>query len=258
MFWSPPISCSAVLSVLLVHAAAAQTATPDSAFLSQSRALTEQRYAQAIQDQSRLYNGTEYVNYARYYQASVGNQFFVSEQEALGAVEYDGNWYQNVPLRYDLRLDQVIIKQPTSSFYVQLVPERVKQFTVHGHRFVRLEGDSSTQSVRPGFYDVLLDKQVKVFARRTKQMQTQPSQNVTKAEFYAFTQYYIQTNHSLHAVKGKGSVVSLFPARRKELQRYAHDNHLTFSKETREQDIIRLADFYTSLPEASQAGGGSY
>ncbi|RSK49477.1 hypothetical protein [Hymenobacter rigui] len=254
MSWYHPIPCSAVLSLLLAHTVNAQTIAPDSSRLTAARTLTEQRYTQAIQDQSRLYNGTEYVNYARYYQASVGNQFFVSPDEAVGEIEYDGRLYGNIPLRYDLRTDQVIVKQPTSSFYVQLVPERVKRFSVHGHQFVRLEADSANaQGIRSGFYDLLLDKQVKVFARRTKQMQTQPSQNVTKAEFYAFTQYLIQVNNALHSVKSKGSVISLFPERRKELQRYAHDNRLAFTKETREQDIIRLADYYTSLPAAPQA-----
>ncbi|MBX0292678.1 hypothetical protein K3G63_19695 [Hymenobacter sp. HSC-4F20] len=248
---------SAAVGVCLGHYAHAQVAAPDSAFLATARTLAEQRYTAAIRDQSKLYNGSEYFNYTRYYQEVTGDQFFISAQEAPnGTVDYDGQVYTAVPLLYDIRLDQVVVKQPTSSFYLQLISERVRQFSLHGHTFVRLVRDSTvSQDVRPGFYDLLLDQSgVRVLARRTKKMQTQPSQGITRAEFYPYTYYFIELNNAYHSVKSKGSVISLFPAQRKALQQFARDRRLAFTKETREADILQLVSYYAGLPGANSPG----
>lgn len=246
-----PLSGCALLSVLCPDRALAQSTTPDSSLLATTRTLLEQRYAATVQDQSILYNGGEYFNYTRYYQQVEGNQFFGSAQEEIGAIYYDGHYYGQVPLLYDIHLDQVITKQPTNSFTLRLISNRVKYFSLHGHTFTYILKDSAAnRNIATGFYDVLLAGKVKVLARRTKKMQTDPGQNTTKAVFSAANQYFIQLGNTFYPVKSKGSVVSLFPSHRRELQKYAHDQHLLFTKESREEDIVAMARYYTSL-EAS-------
>ncbi|GAB3240023.1 hypothetical protein GCM10027346_33740 [Hymenobacter seoulensis] len=245
----------AFAGVLLSQPTQAQTVPTDSTFLSAAKKQVEQRYAQAIQDQSQLYNGAEYFNYTRYYQEVRGHQFFMSPTEQPGSVYYGGHQYANVPLLYDIRLDQVIIKQPTSSFSLKLVDEQVKNFSIHGHTFIRLEKDSvANQNITPGYYDLLLDKSIKLLAKHTKRMQAQPSQNTTRAEFTAADRYFIQKGNTYYAIKSKGSIISLFPESRKQLQKFARTNKLSFNKETREADIIQLLRYYTTLsPQETQA-----
>ncbi|SNR75867.1 hypothetical protein [Hymenobacter mucosus] len=247
---SLPLYGLAVLSIASSRQAVAQSTSSDTTLLAAAKSQVAQHYTAHIQDQSQLYNGPEYFNYTRYYQEVQGNQFFGTATAQPGSVYYAGHYYSNVPLLYDTRLDQVVVQQPTNLFTLRLVSEKVSRFTLQGHTFIRLTKDTAAnQDITPGFYDLLVDKGVTLLARRVKKIQVQPSQNITKASFSATNQYFIKRDRVYYPVKGRGSFISLFPDRRRELQQYAREKKLRFRKKGLEDDLIALVNYYASLPQ---------
>ena len=203
-------------------------------------------YTQSMDSDSHLYHGLEYVDYDKSYLD--GHQFYRKNTETEATVVYDGAQYTQVPLLYDLVLDQVIIEHPESAYKMSLISEKVKSFSYLGHTFIRLEPDTMADSpIRPGFYDLLVSGNTALLARRTKNIQERAGQGGMEGEFHERNRYFIQKNNRYYSVNDKKSLLKLFSDQKKELQKYARSSKLNFRKK-REAALTQLVQFYNSLP----------
>lgn len=127
-------------------------------------------YRQFIDPPTGLYNGAEYVDYS--YQITEGHPFFESADFNPGSVVYDGILYENVRLLYDIIKEQVVIKDPFEVYKPALINERVNEFTLSDHKFVRLvENDSANAAINTGFYEVLYSGTTGVYKKQKKKIQ---------------------------------------------------------------------------------------
>jgi len=226
-----------------------QSVQPDSGLIAAAVKKATVLYTETIDSESHLYQGLEYVDYDLPYLE--GHQFYRTDNETEGTVLYDGTRYTQVPLLYDLVLDQVIIDHPESSYKISLITEKVKEFSLLGHTFIRLEPDTLSDSpIRTGFHDLLVAGNTTVLVRRTKNIQERAAQGGMEGEFRTKDKYYIQQHNHYYQVHSKKSVLQLFPDRKKELQKYARSSKLNFRKK-REAAIMQLIQFYNSLPVAA-------
>lgn len=118
----------------------AQAGLADTSFVSASLKNMTEVYQQTVALEAGLYNGAEYVNDTKSFVK--GHPFFKTAAEAAEGIYFDGAWFPNVPLQYDLVLDQVVIEHPIADLKLKLVPEKVTYFTLAGHTFIRLNADS--------------------------------------------------------------------------------------------------------------------
>jgi hypothetical protein len=199
-------------------------------------------YQKAIGDESHLYNGTQYVNYDKYFIA--GHQFYRTDEASAGGIFYDGAWYTEVPMLYDIVLDKIVLEHPNSEFLFSLVNEKVKYFTFQEHTFIRLEKDSLTGTpLKAGFYDLLHDGKIQFLAKRSKNVQEQATHEGMKGHFDQVIKYYIRKENIYYPVKDKRSVLKVLPDKKKELQQYAREQKLKFGK-NREKAILQLTQYY--------------
>src|SRR5687768_12338259 len=91
-------------SLCLVSASYAQQ-QPDTTFLSESKKRVISFYNASIHDQSRLYNGSDYILYVPQKEE---HPYFMQDDWANGSVVYEHQLYENVALLYDVHQDQVI------------------------------------------------------------------------------------------------------------------------------------------------------
>jgi len=223
-----------------------QAALSDSTLISAAIKKASVLYTQAIDVESHLYHGLEYVDYDLSYLE--GHQFYRTDTETEGAILYDGYWYTQVPFLYDLVLDQVIIEHPESSYKLSLITEKVKEFSLLGHNFIRIEQDSLADSpIRTGFHDLLVTGNATFLVRRTKNIQERAEQGGMVGEFHTRDKYYIKQHNNYYQVHSKKSVLQLFPDQKRELLKYARSNKLNFRKK-REAAITKLVQFYNTLP----------
>ncbi|MDO3416241.1 hypothetical protein Q3A66_14315 [Hymenobacter sp. BT770] len=210
----------------------------------------QQQYTASFAGLPQLYNGPEYVDYAKRYQPRTGHQFFLWPDKQSGSVYYNGQAFGNLQLAYDVVLDQVVLSQPTSPLLLRLIPEKLEYFTLNNHRFRRLVADSaSSRVIRTGFYEVLVDSSVQVLAKRAKRLQERIVTPNIAVEFTATDRLFMQKGGSYYAIKRKSNALRLFADKNKEMQKFIQQNKQTLNKLPLEASIVQLTRYYCSLPQ---------
>lgn len=222
-----------ILSLSGPFLASAQT---DSTFVAAAKENAIQFYTQTIGVQSRLFEGSEYKDYI-----AQRDEFpFMHDDVINGNVKYNGEIYKNVPLYYDLEIDQVITSYPHGN-KVQLLREKVQYFEMDGHKFVPL----FNTRVANGFYDLQYDGKLKFFVRKQKESVLKVNSNGSDPHrvFELRVKYFILKNGAYHSVKSKKSVLSLLKDKKRNLKKALRAEKIKFRSE-RERAIVFLLKNY--------------
>lgn len=218
-----------------------QQISTDTAFVAASQKKSIALYTSAIQNQSRLYNGSDYIIYLPKFEE---HPYFIADDWVYGSIVYWDELYENVPLLYDVSLDQVITEHNRGN-PIKLIAEKIQSFTVLEHTFVRLNSDDKNK-IAVGFYDRLYDGDLKVYAKYSKNFrETLESQQVIP-QYDETTRYYLVKDGIFNIVKTKGSVLQVLSDQKQELKNFIRKNRLRF-KDNREKSIVSVSEFYDTL-----------
>lgn len=232
------IQCFAFFS-----SANAQESQTSSFFTSKPNSPLVNHFNQVIDLKTRLYNGKHYEFDSPTIE---GNAFYGdSIQFAQGVVNYDGFRFENVPLLYDISRDLVITK--TSDLFTAFVlyTNKINDFYIGAHHFVKLEASADKNVPKPGFYELAYDGKVKVLVKRTSSIQ-QKLGNVVQKYFLRKTAYYLIKDGKYHEISSQSSFMSLFNAEKSLFRKKLKENDLRFSQNP-EESIILLVDYYQTL-----------
>jgi hypothetical protein len=245
---TPGIVWALLCALAFSQPAYSQSAVFD-ADLATSVAAAQKLYSASFPVHSQLYSGPEYLDYTKQYYASTGHQFFALPTRQPGSVYYNDHYFTGLQLAYDEVLDQVVLGMPNSPLTLRLINDNVRYFTLDGHRFVRVVADSATgNTIRTGYYEVLLDSTVQVLAKRVKRMQKRIEQRNINVQFTATDKLFIKKNGRYYPVSSKSAVTRVLADHSQEIQKYAREHKLKFSKAEREAAIVELAAYYCRLP----------
>ena len=220
------------------HAQSA-TNTADTAFVQNAMSNAVKGYKEAVGMQTHLYNGTEYVNHFKPYLA--GNQFFETNAFSAGSIYYDGAWYTNVPMLYDVINDEVVTMHNSSGKKLKLINAKVDTFRLRGHTFVHFGNGQAL--LQPGFYDVLYSGGIEFLVRRSKNIQERATQRGMEGEFEVDDKLYLCKDSACYPVSSKRSVYAVLKDRKQQLRKFASRQHLRFRKK-REASILALVKYY--------------
>ncbi|MBF9255323.1 hypothetical protein I2I11_18645 [Pontibacter sp. 172403-2] len=236
-----------LIMLLFVRTAAcyAQSAT-DTAFVQSAVSHAVKVYREAVGMQTHLYNGAEYVYHFKPYLE--GNQFFETDAFSPGSIYYDGTWYTDVPILYDVMNDAVVTMHNSSGDKLKLINAKIDTFRLRGHTFVHFNNKQAL--LQPGFYDVLYSKDLKFLVRRDKSIQERAMQQGMEGEFRVEDELYICKDSTCYPVSSKRSVYAALKDRKKQLRKYASQQHLQFRKK-REAAILALVKHYDDISAES-------
>jgi hypothetical protein len=203
-----------------------------------------QRYAASMQAESHLLNGREYVNPAPTY--VVGQPFFESSRPQRGTITYDGNYFERVPLLYEQAQDQVVLFDSVRNVNIQLVSDKVADFTLGSHRFLRVRADSAA-ALPTGFYELLVDGPARLLARRTKTATKVVSGQGITGEYEPTIRFFVQRQNRYYPVAKLGQVLAVLPDKKSELQQFARSKQLKFKDASREASLAQLLQHYAEL-----------
>jgi hypothetical protein len=216
----------------------------DSSFLSLSiqNAISVQR--QGLGDNLRLYNGSAYT-YS--YSGTKGHPFFASDTMMPGDLHYDEGVYNSIPMFYDLVTGDVIITSFTRDHNIMLVSDKISQFQLSGHRFVRLQKDSTHgAAIQTGFYDLAYSNMTEVYVQREKKLKEVAKAEGIDARFIEFNYYFIKRNNKFYSIGNRSSLLDAFTDKKNELKKYLRKNHYNFKKQP-ELTLKKAAAFYDQL-----------
>ncbi|HET9824416.1 MAG TPA: hypothetical protein VFP87_03735 [Chitinophagaceae bacterium] len=202
-----------------------------------------QIYYQSLGEQSPLYNGSEYIEYA--YTIQEGHPFFGSPGFVNGTIHFDGMTFDNVPMFYDIVKDEVVILDHHNYYKINLPADKIRQFEMNGHTFIRLLRDSSNE-INTGFYELLYNGKISLFAKREKKILQQYSNMQINNVVFSQNMYYIRKQNAFYPVKNKSSLLNILKDKSKQVQQYLKKNKIKF-KHDPEKATIMGVQYYDQL-----------
>ena len=237
------------LSTLVIGKSFGQTASGDSAVLQYSITQITSKFYKAIGEQSRLYNGHEYLPYDPQIKT---NALFPYDEKSWepGEVTYDGIVYKNVPMMYDVYKDIVVVLLYNKFSMFNLLSNRVHNFSFSNHYFIRIDADqinNEEAGLTTGFYDLLYEGKTWLLAKRKKTIQNSSNAIAgTETNFIASNEYYLKKGNVYYKIGSKSSVLKIFKDKKRELQQYLKQNSINYSENT-EDAMIKMASYYDQL-----------
>lgn len=238
-----------LLPLFFMTSSYAQKASADSTASSYVESYVVNNYNKAVGQQSRLYNGIEYVPYSPLIK---NNANFHDLKDLIpGAVAFDGYSFTKVPMLYDLNKDLLVVQLYNKISNYILASERVSSFDLDGQHFVYISADTvnNNKVFSSGFYDRLYSGKTEAIARYTKSIQNLTSGNDIETYFTTTKkQFYIKRGADYEAVSSEGDILKLLKDHKKELQQYIKSNDLDYKKAP-ERAIAAIASYYDHLSQ---------
>ena len=230
--------------MLLTGGTALSQHATDTAFVAAAKEYAIRLHDTELRSQSALYNGRKYI--PPVYEPE-SHPYFSLDDWITGAVYYDGEYFENVYLMFDLYKEAVVAEHFPSGHAIQLVGDKVQYFEIDGHRFEKIHNDSVGNSLpSTGFYDVLHPGTTKVVARRLK-IRREEIRDMYVSTFYEEkNRYFVLKNDVFFPVRNKASLLKILADRRRALKRFLKDQKIKFSQ-NKELALITIAQYYDSL-----------
>lgn len=205
-------------------------------------------YFQSLGEQSGIYRGTEYTGYP--FRLKSGHQFFESEDISYGSVFYDGILYENVPMRFDIIKDQLVVRYVDQVSGISLHNEKIDFFSLHNHHFIHIKEDNLNPPAIPaGFYDRVYDGGIQVLVSRSKGTLKEVS---VEGNFITVLKQknnvFLKKDGLYYPVERLGSVIKVLSNKQKEIQEFLKKSNVKFRKNP-ENAIIRMVRYYDLLTE---------
>ena len=234
--------CS-LLSFILLPSVNGQSNVQDTSSVKSSPDYILKNYFDQVGENLFLNNGREYIRDGR---KTNGIPYFETAELTRGSVSYDGRLYDNVDLLYDMTAEKLITNNYQRNGLMELVPEKIENFSIGTHRFVRLVSNSSNQNVlKDGNYEILYSGRVSLFSHTIKklELQARADENV---KFLQTITYLIQKNNKYYEVHDEKEVLKLFQDKSDEMNKYLRSNHIKMRKNLK-GGLIQVTEHYSQL-----------
>jgi hypothetical protein len=203
--------------------------------LSASLCTVAREVPDTLRDNSLLYNGTEYV---KQFNSVNGNPFYPALRNS-GNVLYYGNWYGELELLYDCQDDVVIVRDLQGSLKLQLIKEKLDEFNIDGHHFVKLK----LVNARGEYYEQILKGKRQLLVQWRKVQVTDNS----KTDEYALRKtVFILQDGKVTTLDNASDLYALDKPHQRELRRFYHESGYSFKK-----DPIKASQAVISQMEAN-------
>lgn len=167
---------------------------------------------------SGVFKGVRYANAFR--TINEKHQFFKSTDFRTGSVTFFGQRYFELPLQYDVFLDQLLVMNTNLPNRPIMVFDRfgVTRFTIDGHVFELLSEEVTDTELR-GFFEVLLqEQQLTLYKKHLKKPFKRTDAQNLYYEFKDGYMYVLLTEGTYSTFKKVGELAKIFPSYKKELR----------------------------------------
>jgi len=194
--------------------------------------------------QAAIYNGAEYVPFLF---KREGTPFYESDIPVNGLVSYQHYLYNPIALQYDVSRGQVIILNYNQKTRLFLENSVIDSFYFAHHTFIRLEENASQNLTNTGFYEVLLNGNIKVLANRKKNFKETIKENQLVRIFNILDQFYIKKNGKYFEVKNQKDVFRVLGDKKNEVKRQMRQQKIKFRQKYFEGGLLVAAKIYDQL-----------
>jgi hypothetical protein len=220
----------------------AQNLHPDSLLYGQVATQTIDYFNTAIANESEIYNGAVYEVYPP---ANKGSFYFQDKNHFVpGLIRYNGNWYKNILLLYDVYND-IMVSTLNNNLFI-LNTDKISDVYLLNHHFIHINGQGQ-DNLPPGFYDVIYNGKSQVLTKRIKIINDHVTgQQVLETFYEDKSTTYIKKGDKYYLADSRRTFLDTFNDQKKNLNRYMKDNKIDYKKD-KEGDAAKLAAYYDSI-----------
>lgn len=188
-----------------------------------------------------LASGIEYIE--QHIIRNNKHKYFLTQQFETGIVVYDGQTFINIPLKYNIYDDLLLVRMKNSggeaSF--QLHKDKITEFTLANHRFRNFTPPRESDNRLGGFYEVLLKNSGGLLLKKHLKKQLKHlDRNFTYYEFETDDPQYVYfQNNTYIPIDSRRDIQELFPDTEKEIRRYYRSNRSLY-KTDRDRFLVNL------------------
>jgi len=205
-------------------------------------------YYSSVGKQAGIFNGPEYNLYDPLIK---GNAYFSDVNTFTpGSIYYNGVFYKDVPMLYDIYIDDVVTLLYNHSSIYSLLKEKVAGFNFLNHHFVNINSDTlgSKSNIKSGFYDQLYAGKCEILVKYEKSIQSSVgSFNTPEDYFRGSTKWFLRKNNIYYSFDGQGTLLNLLVDKKKELKQYIRSNQIKFQDKP-EEAMVKIVFYYDHLP----------
>ena len=168
------------------------------------------------------------IAYRELYKTKNGDhQFYAFSSFQKGNITYNGQYYFDVEMKYDIHNDEIIVKIPTQTVthIIQLIKENVNEFSINNSKFILLQD---------GFYEVL--SKTKTLSLYKKHKKTSTKYYSGRFIFYHFNkskdEYLMYLNNEYQEItKSKNSFIKVLPEYKNEINLFYKSQNDLFNRD---------------------------
>ena len=171
-------------------------------------------------DNTGLYNGTEFTDL--FLNTDGTFRYYQGYDYTKGSVTYNGQYYVNVLLKYDLLRDNLLTRSDDnlSIFNVKLIPAFLDSFSIHNHKFVRLPNVDLGLGGN-GFYEAAyLGNDLELYIKHTKKMKDRALRNGIQYRFSEANYYVLKYNGKYAILGSPRDIRQLLPEKAGEIREF--------------------------------------
>ncbi|MDP5231076.1 MAG: hypothetical protein NWQ38_11845 [Cellulophaga sp.] len=164
-----------------------------------------------------LFNGLQYVE--KYRTDSESHMFFLDRNFKNGSLSLVTKKFSNIPLKYDVFDDALIVKSFTKENVTALILDNsiVKSFEIEGHEFSFLH--TIDNKIPTGYYELLYENaSFSLYKKHIKKIVKKTSDGYVNFGFKDTYTYYFYYENEYTTIKKPANFVTIFPDLKYEIQ----------------------------------------
>lgn len=203
-------------------------------------------YDRQLDRNTMLYTG---ISYYDPHSTIKGHQFFGDDYWEQGSIDYNGQHYDSIYMKYDIFKDQLLVENFNSSGFLSpiiLDQTKVHSFYLMKHHFIMVEADT-TSILRTGYYDLMYaGNDLQFVVRRRKEIVDSNEISSIREEFAIKDRYYIRKGGDFYRFRNKNSLLKVLKDHKKELKAFIKRSALP---STMQPDVLftEIIKYYDSL-----------
>lgn len=182
-------------------------------------------------ENTKLYNGKRY--YSIYKSSEENHNFFTSPNFIKGNINYDGDSFFNVNLKYDTYNDELIFKPNGDKGFIniELIQNKITSFKLRDHHFINSKDLKENNNLVNGYLEIIYNTPtLKLFVKRKKVVTERIKQNKLVYLFSNEPSFYLTHDAVLSEIKSSKTFKKIFPNLGKELKTEIKENKKRFEK----------------------------
>ncbi|GAB3429477.1 hypothetical protein [Niabella aquatica] len=190
---------------------------------------------------AEIFNGRVYNDYRS--SLFSGSPLLSVAQNTLGDVVYNGIWYRNLPLMYDVYKDVLLGFKYGDNLLYEIEKSRISLFHLGEREFVHLN-TASYPNAAPGFYEVLFKGgKSNVWVKYGKEYSEDLGSTSTRRILTDRVQYFIEKQGMFNRVNSARAILKQYNDKQDEMKKYIKDHGLN-AKKNMYHMLKELAAFY--------------